>query len=41
MVNIARQMGLAADPDEAPGRYSLFEAEMRRKVWWDIFYYDL
>jgi hypothetical protein len=41
MVNIARQMGLGMDPDEFPGRYSTFEAETRRRIWWDIYYYDL
>ncbi|OBZ76226.1 Transcriptional activator protein acu-15 [Grifola frondosa] len=34
-------MGLSMDPDEFPGTYSLFEAETRRRVWWDVFYYDL
>ncbi|EGO01307.1 hypothetical protein SERLA73DRAFT_51516, partial [Serpula lacrymans var. lacrymans S7.3] len=34
-------MGLNSDPDEFPGKYNLFEAETRRRVWWDIFYYDL
>ncbi|KAF8843525.1 hypothetical protein BDN67DRAFT_166858 [Paxillus ammoniavirescens] len=41
MVNIARTMGLDMDPDEFPGKFSLFEAESRRRLWWDIFYYDL
>ncbi|KAI0827295.1 hypothetical protein BC628DRAFT_1318765 [Trametes gibbosa] len=41
MVNVARLMGLAIDPDEFPGTYSLFEAETRRRLWWDVFYYDL
>ncbi|KAF8510903.1 hypothetical protein JB92DRAFT_2726938 [Gautieria morchelliformis] len=45
MVNIARLMGLARDPDEftcgPAAKYSLWEAEMRRRMWWDIFYYDL
>lgn len=41
MVNTARVMGLNLDPDEFPGIYSLFEAEARRRVWWDVFYYDL
>ncbi|EPQ51790.1 hypothetical protein GLOTRDRAFT_107927 [Gloeophyllum trabeum ATCC 11539] len=41
MVNVARAMGLAMDPDEFPSRYSLFEAETRRRIWWDVFYYDL
>ncbi|KAH9829595.1 fungal-specific transcription factor domain-containing protein [Rhodofomes roseus] len=41
MINVARMMGLANDPDEFPGTYSLFEAETRRRVWWDVFYYDL
>ncbi|KAH9903348.1 hypothetical protein C8Q73DRAFT_633805 [Cubamyces lactineus] len=41
MVNVARMMGLAIDPDEFPGTYNLFEAETRRRLWWDVFYYDL
>ncbi|KAA1471933.1 hypothetical protein DENSPDRAFT_777559 [Dentipellis sp. KUC8613] len=41
MVNIAQMMGLSADPDEFPGKYGLFEAEMRRRVWWDVYYYDV
>ena len=41
MVNIARTMGLDMDPDEFPGKFNLFEAESRRRLWWDIFYYDL
>ncbi|KAF8580099.1 hypothetical protein K439DRAFT_1620091 [Ramaria rubella] len=45
MVNVARLMGLARDPDEftcgAAAKYSLWEAEMRRRMWWDVFYYDL
>jgi hypothetical protein len=34
-------MGLQTDPDEYPGTFSLFESEMRRRVWWDIYYYDV
>jgi len=41
MVNTARMMGLNMDPDDFPGTYPLFEAETRRRVWWDVFYYDL
>lgn len=57
MVNIARQIGLTRDPDEADDSMSvpqqkkhtsadtpkptLFESEMRRRIWWDIVYYDL
>lgn len=41
MVNTARMMGLNLDPDDFPGTYTLFEAETRRRVWWDVFYYDL
>lgn len=45
MVNIARLMGLSHDPDDftsgGAGKYTLWEAEMRRRMWWDIFYYDL
>ena len=40
-VNVARMMGLAIDPDEFPGSYSLFDAETRRRVWWDVYYYDM
>ncbi|KAI0342357.1 hypothetical protein BDW22DRAFT_186968 [Trametopsis cervina] len=41
VVNVARMMGLGIDPDEFAGTYSLFEAETRRRVWWDVFYYDM
>ncbi|KAI0767379.1 hypothetical protein C8Q74DRAFT_1203680, partial [Fomes fomentarius] len=41
MVNVARMMGLAIDPDEFPGTYNLFEAETRRRIWWEVYYYDL
>lgn len=41
MVNIARVMGLSKDPDEFARKYSLWEAEMRRRMWWDVFYYDV
>ncbi|KAI0357665.1 hypothetical protein OH77DRAFT_1494588 [Trametes cingulata] len=41
MVNVARMMGLAVDPDEFSGTYNLFEAETRRRLWWDVVYYDL
>ena len=41
MINVARMMGLANDPDDFPGTYSLFDAETRRRIWWDVFYYDL
>ncbi|KAL6307008.1 fungal-specific transcription factor domain-containing protein [Sparassis latifolia] len=41
MIQVARIMGLAIDPDEFPGTYSLFEAELRRRIWWSVFYYDL
>jgi len=41
MVNTARMMGLNLDPDDFPGTYPLFEAETRRRVWWDVLYYDL
>jgi len=41
MVNIAHMMGLSTDPDEYPGKYTLFEAELRRRVWWDVYYYDV
>lgn len=41
VVVAARDMGLGIDPDETAGRYSVFEAEMRRRCWWDVYYYDL
>ncbi|KAI0718612.1 hypothetical protein C8T65DRAFT_570571, partial [Cerioporus squamosus] len=41
MVNVARMMGLAMDPDEFLGTYNLFEAETRRRIWWEVFYFDL
>jgi hypothetical protein len=41
LIHIAHMMGLSTDPDEFPGKYSLFEAEQRRRVWWDIYYYDV
>ncbi|KIJ39181.1 hypothetical protein M422DRAFT_258072 [Sphaerobolus stellatus SS14] len=27
--------------EEAKGRYTIWKAEMRRRVWWEVFYYDL
>ena len=41
MTHVARMMGLSMDPDEFPGKYSLFDAEMSRRIWWDVFCYDL
>lgn len=41
MVNVARMMGLDTDPCQNPGTYPLFEAETRRRIWWNVFYYDL
>ena len=41
LIHIGHMMGLSTDPDEFPGKYSLFEAEQRRRVWWDIYYYDV
>ena len=40
-VNAARLMGLSVDPDEFPGTYSLFEAETRRRIWWEVYFYDM
>ena len=40
LVNICKMMGLHLDPDEFPGKYSLFDAEARRRAWWDVYYYD-
>jgi Fungal specific transcription factor domain len=41
LVNIAKMMGLHIDPDEFPGKYTLYDAECRRRSWWDVYYYDL
>jgi len=41
VINVAHMMGLSTDPDEFPGKYNIFEAEQRRRVWWDIYYYDV
>ncbi|KAI0299381.1 hypothetical protein B0F90DRAFT_614096 [Multifurca ochricompacta] len=41
VINIAHMMGLSTDPDEFPGKYNIFEAEHRRRVWWDVYYYDV
>ena len=41
LVNICRMMGLHIDPDEFQGKYNLFDAEARRRTWWDVYYYDL
>ncbi|KZO94686.1 hypothetical protein CALVIDRAFT_565430 [Calocera viscosa TUFC12733] len=41
MINIARFMGLHIDPGPLADKYSVFEMEMRRRVWWDIYYLDV
>ena len=41
MVNISYMMGLSTDPSEYPGKYSVFDAEMRRRIWWDVYFYDV
>jgi len=41
VIHVGQMMGLSTDPDEFPGKYNLFEAEQRRRVWWDIYYYDV
>jgi hypothetical protein len=41
LIYIAHMMGLSTDPDEFPSKYSLFKAKQRRRVWWDIYYYDV
>ncbi|KAF7978790.1 hypothetical protein HWV62_44848 [Athelia sp. TMB] len=41
MVAIARMMGLARDPSEAEARWTVWEAERRRRVWWGVFWWDL
>ena len=41
LIHISRVMGLCTDPDMFPGKYTLFEAELRRRIWWDIYYYDV
>ncbi|KDQ07533.1 hypothetical protein BOTBODRAFT_119902, partial [Botryobasidium botryosum FD-172 SS1] len=40
LVNVARIMGLHMDPDEH-NKHSLFDAEMRRRAWWEVYYCDL
>lgn len=37
-VSTARAIGLGVDPTE---RMSLFEAEARRRCWWDVVYFDV
>jgi hypothetical protein len=41
VIHIGQMMGLSTDPDEFPGKYNIFEAEQRRRIWWDIYYYDV
>ncbi|KAF7975092.1 hypothetical protein HWV62_10495 [Athelia sp. TMB] len=41
MVGIARMMGLARDPSEAEARWTSWEAERRRRVWWGVFWWDM
>ena len=41
VIHVGQMMGLSTDPDEFPGKYNLFEAEQRRRIWWDIYYYDV
>jgi len=41
VIHTGQMMGLSTDPDEFPGKYNLFEAEQRRRIWWDIYYYDV
>ncbi len=46
MVQVARGMALWIDPEDGgtstnPTSYGLFEIEMRRRMWWDVYYYDL
>ncbi|KAG8906360.1 hypothetical protein FRB99_007044 [Tulasnella sp. 403] len=45
VVNVARLMGLGIDPERGtPGRdtfsMSLWEKEMRRRIWWELCFYD-
>lgn len=34
----AMSLGLHRDPDSTPGRYTFLEAEMRRRLFWSIFW---
>ncbi|GAA5885525.1 hypothetical protein JCM6882_007453 [Rhodosporidiobolus microsporus] len=37
VVQIALSLGLHRDPDRSPGKYSFFEAEERRRLFWSLF----
>jgi hypothetical protein len=37
VVQTALSLGLHRDPDRTPGRYSFFEAEERRRLFWNLF----
>ncbi|GAA5875578.1 hypothetical protein JCM8547_007586 [Rhodosporidiobolus lusitaniae] len=37
VVQIALSLGLHRDPDRTPGRYTFFEAEERRRLFWNLF----
>ncbi|GAA6007893.1 hypothetical protein JCM10207_004915 [Rhodosporidiobolus poonsookiae] len=37
VVQIALSLGLHRDPDRSPGKYSFFEAEERRRLFWNLF----
>ncbi|GAA5825624.1 hypothetical protein JCM11251_000314 [Rhodosporidiobolus azoricus] len=37
VVQIALSLGLHRDPDRSPGKYTFFEAEERRRLFWSLF----
>ncbi|GAA5859877.1 hypothetical protein JCM1840_001777 [Sporobolomyces johnsonii] len=37
VVQIALSLGLHRDPDRSPGRFTFFEAEERRRLFWNLF----
>ncbi|GAA5878568.1 hypothetical protein JCM16303_002128 [Sporobolomyces ruberrimus] len=37
VVQIALSLGLHRDPDQTPGRFTFFEAEERRRLFWNLF----
>ncbi|BGO99472.1 hypothetical protein RTBOTA2_002639 [Rhodotorula toruloides] len=37
VVQIALSLGLHRDPDRSPGKYTFFEAEERRRLFWNLF----
>lgn len=41
MVHISMLMGLATDPAPFSESFSIFEAETRRRIWWEVFCLDV